>query len=162
MSRFWQTPQSDSISSRPWIAISARTGDSRALVATVAGLALLAHYIISLLYERGESTPNDTAQAAGALQFYAIGLVAYSGIKVLAPAFYARQDTRTPMRVAIVTVLPMLWSRTLFGPFISFLSGSGIGNEIAFYIFDYPPEDELLVRDFLRTLLDHIPKHTDY
>jgi len=39
-----------------------------------------------------------------------------------------------------------------------FLSGSGIGNEIAFYIFDYPPEDELRVRDFLRTLLDHIPK----
>lgn len=39
-----------------------------------------------------------------------------------------------------------------------FLSGSGIGNEIGFYIFDYPPEDELRVRDFLRTLLDHIPK----
>ena len=38
-----------------------------------------------------------------------------------------------------------------------FLSGSGIGNEIAFYIFDYPPEDELRVRDFLRTLLHHIP-----
>jgi hypothetical protein len=39
-----------------------------------------------------------------------------------------------------------------------FLSGSSIGNEIAFYIFDYPPEDELRVRDYLRTLLDHIPK----
>ena len=39
-----------------------------------------------------------------------------------------------------------------------FLSGSGIGNEIAFYVFDYPPEDELRVRDYLRTLLDHIPK----
>jgi hypothetical protein len=39
-----------------------------------------------------------------------------------------------------------------------FLRGSGIGNEIAFYIFDYPPEDELRVRDYLRTLLDHIPK----
>jgi hypothetical protein len=39
-----------------------------------------------------------------------------------------------------------------------FLSGSGIGNETAFYIFDYPPEDELRVRDFLRTLLDHVPK----
>jgi hypothetical protein len=39
-----------------------------------------------------------------------------------------------------------------------FLSGSGIGNQIAFYIFDYPPEDELRVRDYLRTLLDHIPK----
>lgn len=39
-----------------------------------------------------------------------------------------------------------------------FLNGRGIGNEIAFYIFDYPPEDELRVRDYLRTLLDHIPR----
>src|SRR4029453_9551093 len=39
-----------------------------------------------------------------------------------------------------------------------FLSGSGIGNEIAFYIFDYPPEDALLGRDYLRTLLDPLPK----
>jgi len=43
----------------------------------------------------------------------------------------------------------------------AFLSGSGIGNEIAFYIFDYPPEDELRVRDFLRTLLDHIPRQRE-
>ncbi len=48
-------------------------------------------------------------------------------------------------------ILPRVTSDT-------FLSGSGIGNEIAFYIFDYPPEDELRVRDYLRTLLDHIPK----
>ncbi|MGA9652948.1 MAG: DUF1788 domain-containing protein [Polyangia bacterium] len=40
-----------------------------------------------------------------------------------------------------------------------FLSGSGIGNEIAFYIFDYPPEHELQVRDYLRILLEHIPKN---
>lgn len=39
-----------------------------------------------------------------------------------------------------------------------FLSGSGIGNEIAFYVFDYLPEDELRVRDYLRTLLDHLPR----
>ena len=38
------------------------------------------------------------------------------------------------------------------------LGGSGIGNEIAFYIFDYPPEDELRIRDHIRFLLDHIPK----
>lgn len=39
-----------------------------------------------------------------------------------------------------------------------FLSGSGIGNEIAFYIFDYPPEDELRVREHVKFLLGHIPK----
>jgi len=39
-----------------------------------------------------------------------------------------------------------------------FLGGRGIGNEIAFYIFDYQPEDELTVRDFIRSLLEHLPK----
>jgi hypothetical protein len=39
-----------------------------------------------------------------------------------------------------------------------FLNGSGIGNETPFYIFDYPPEEELRVRDFLHTLLEHLPK----
>jgi hypothetical protein len=38
------------------------------------------------------------------------------------------------------------------------LSGSGIGNEIAFYIFDYPAEEELRVREHVRFLLDHVPK----
>ena len=40
----------------------------------------------------------------------------------------------------------------------AFLSGKGIGNEIAFYIFDYPPEAELRLRDHIRFLLEHIPK----
>ncbi len=39
-----------------------------------------------------------------------------------------------------------------------FLSGRGLGNEIAFYIFDYPPEEELRIRDHIRFLLEHIPK----
>lgn len=40
-----------------------------------------------------------------------------------------------------------------------FLAGKGLGNEIAFFIFDYPPEDELRIREHIRFLLDHIPKH---
>ena len=39
-----------------------------------------------------------------------------------------------------------------------FLRTRGIGNEIAFYIFDYEPEDELRVRDHIQFLLDHLPK----
>ncbi len=39
-----------------------------------------------------------------------------------------------------------------------FLTSSGIGNEIAFHIFDYPPEHELRVRSHIKTLLEHIPR----
>ena len=40
----------------------------------------------------------------------------------------------------------------------SFLKGQGIGNEVAFHIFDYPAEDELRVREHIRFLLDQVPK----
>jgi hypothetical protein len=40
----------------------------------------------------------------------------------------------------------------------AFLSGKGLGNEIAFYIFDYPPEAERRIREHITFLLDHIPK----
>jgi hypothetical protein len=40
-----------------------------------------------------------------------------------------------------------------------FLSGRGLGNEIAFFIFDYPPEQETRIRKHIEFLLDHIPKY---
>jgi len=40
-----------------------------------------------------------------------------------------------------------------------FLSSKGLGNEIAFYIFDYPPKEELRIREHIKFLLVHIPKH---
>jgi hypothetical protein len=40
-----------------------------------------------------------------------------------------------------------------------FLGGRGLGNEIAFFIFDYLPEDELRMRQHIKFLLEHIPKH---
>ena len=40
-----------------------------------------------------------------------------------------------------------------------FLKARGIGNEIAFYIFDYEPEDELRIRDHIQFLVDHLPKN---
>lgn len=48
-------------------------------------------------------------------------------------------------------ILPNVTSET-------FLSGKGLGNEIAFYIFDYPPEAELRIREHIQFLLEHIPK----
>ncbi len=49
-------------------------------------------------------------------------------------------------------ILPTITSET-------FLRGKGLGNEIAFYIFDYPPEAELRVREHIQFLLEHLPKH---
>ena len=60
--------------------------------------------VIGLIYEHGRFTAADTAAAAQALAGYAVGLAGYAGIKVLAPAFYALDDARTPMRVSLLSI----------------------------------------------------------
>ena len=60
---------------------------------------MLASPIISVIYEHGRFNAEMTRQTAGALQFYAIGLVSYSALKVLTPAFYAIGKRNTPMVV---------------------------------------------------------------
>ena len=65
------------------------------------GLAILAEPVISVIYERGKFEPRDTVMAALALRAYAIGLVFYSGIKVVQPAFYAVDKRWVPMWVSL-------------------------------------------------------------
>src|SRR5271156_4768380 len=67
-------------------------------------LGVLATPILSALFERGAFGPTDTAATAAALTAYAAGLPAFVLIKVLAPAFFARHDTATPVKVAVVVV----------------------------------------------------------
>src|SRR5207247_1144195 len=69
-----------------------------------AGLALMGVPVIGLIYEHGRFASRDTAAAAQALAGYALGLAGYAGIKVLAPAFYALGDARTPMRVSVLSM----------------------------------------------------------
>ena len=76
------------------------------------GLILLARPIMSLVYEHGRVTSGQVEQMAAALQLYAIGLAAYSVMKVLTPAFYAIGRRKTPMLIsffAIGTNLLMNW-----------------------------------------------------
>lgn len=73
-------------------------------IPSACGLALLGRPIISLIYERGRFTAFDTEQTAAALAFYALGLAGYAAIKVLAPAFYALNDARTPMMISLISI----------------------------------------------------------
>lgn len=61
-------------------------------------------YLIEGLYVRGAFATNDASQAGLALVHYAWGVPAFVLIKVLAPAYFAREDTKTPMRFALATV----------------------------------------------------------
>src|SRR5437016_5992584 len=73
-------------------------------IPAASGLIILAQPIISVIYEHGRFTSEATRQTAAALQFYAIGLAAYSAVKVLAPAFYALDRRYLPMMVSIFSI----------------------------------------------------------
>jgi putative peptidoglycan lipid II flippase len=68
------------------------------------GLLLLAEPLTSVVYQGGKFTAHDTRMAALSLSAMSLGVPAFMLSKVLSPAFYARQDTKTPMKAAIWTV----------------------------------------------------------
>ena len=69
------------------------------------GLLLLAEPLTAVVYQGGKFTGHDTRMAAISLSAMSLGIPAFMLSKVLSPAFYARQDTKTPMRAAILTVI---------------------------------------------------------
>ena len=103
----------------PQLSRQVRSGDHDGAVATqnrgvelallltlpaATALAILALPILEVLFERGAFGPRETAATASALIAYAAGLPAFVLVKVLAPAFFARHDTKTPVKVAIVSL----------------------------------------------------------
>jgi putative peptidoglycan lipid II flippase len=104
----------------PMMSKQVRTGDETAALATqnraleaaalltlpaTAALIVLADPIVRGLFERGAFGAQDAAQTARALIAYTVGLPAYVAVKVLAPAFYAREDTKTPVKIAVLCVV---------------------------------------------------------
>ncbi len=69
------------------------------------GLVMLATPLIITLFYGGEFDRRSVDMTVLALQAYAVGLVGFSFVKVLAPAFFAREDTRTPVRIGIIALL---------------------------------------------------------
>jgi len=83
-----------------------------------AALIVLAEPIIRVLFERGAFDAQSTRATAWALKGFAVGLPAYVLIKVLAPAYFARGDTRTPLRCGLWAMAAnVAFSLTLVWPF---------------------------------------------
>jgi putative peptidoglycan lipid II flippase len=99
-------------------------------VPSTIGLALLGVPIIRLIYQHGRFGSNATLQTARALSGYALGLVAYAAIKVVAPAFYARGRTGVPLLASFSAVAAnLLWNWLTFRRFGHV--GLAIGTSLA-------------------------------
>jgi putative peptidoglycan lipid II flippase len=93
-------------------------------------LVLLAEPIIRLLFERGRFGPDSTARATLALECLGPSLVAYSLVNVVARAFYALGDTKTPMQISMVCLgLNLLFAGFLIWPFRQ--GGLGLANTVS-------------------------------
>src|SRR5690606_16845819 len=69
------------------------------------GLLLLAEPLLATIFHGGEFDAEDVRMSAASLVAFAPGLIGFVGVKVLAPAYFARQDTRTPVRIGVRAVL---------------------------------------------------------
>lgn len=86
-------------------------------IPSMVGLIVLGKLIIQVFFERGVFGPNSTLMTYEALLFYSLGLWAFSGIRIVVAAFYAFQDTKTPVKVAIVALVAnLILSLLLMGP----------------------------------------------
>lgn len=74
-------------------------------VPATVGLIVLSHPIVRVIFERRAFLPSDTAATAAALQFYAVGLLGYSIVRIASPTFYALGDSRTPVQISIASVV---------------------------------------------------------
>ena len=77
------------------------------IIATPAaiGLAWLAEPLLVTLFQYGEFNPQDAHQASLSLMAYSLGLLPFIFIKVLAPGYFARQDTKTPVKIGIIAMI---------------------------------------------------------
>ena len=99
-----QAAQDDRAGIRRTVADSLLLMTSLNVPATI-GLAVLAVPIVQVIFERRAFTHADTLATAAALQFYAVGLVGYSVVRIASPTFYALNESRTPVIVSMISVL---------------------------------------------------------
>jgi putative peptidoglycan lipid II flippase len=119
-----------------------------------AGLLVLAQPIVRLLFERGRFSSFDTAATAEALALYAVGLVAYTGVKVLAPAFYSLHAPRVPLvasACAVATNLLFIFFLNRSLGFRAIALGTAVGSVVNCLVLALVLESR--VGGFLRGLL---------
>jgi putative peptidoglycan lipid II flippase len=73
-------------------------------VPAAVGLIVLAEPLVATIFYGGAFSVEDVRMTGLALQAFAVGLIGFSFVKILAPAYFARHDTRTPVRMALIAL----------------------------------------------------------
>jgi putative peptidoglycan lipid II flippase len=94
------------------------------------GLVVLASPIVGLILESGAFTETDTIATAGALVYYAPGLLGYSAVKIVTPSFYALRDARTPVLASVLAIATNLVLNVSLVQILGYL-GLALGTALA-------------------------------
>ncbi|MGI3051665.1 murein biosynthesis integral membrane protein MurJ [Vibrio alginolyticus] len=97
------------------------------------GLMVLAKPMLMVLFMRGEFSPQDVHQASLSLFAYASGLLNFMLIKVLAPGYYSRQDTKTPVKYGIIAMLTNMVFNAIFAYFYGYV-GLAIATALSAFV----------------------------
>ena len=88
------------------------------VVPAVVGMFVLSGQLMATLFQYNEFTAHDTLMSAQCLRAYAFGLLGLAVVKVLAPGFYARQDTKTPVKIGVYAmIINLVFALALVWPF---------------------------------------------
>lgn len=87
----------------------------------LAGLMVLAQPIVMILFMRGEFSEQTVMNVSYALFAYLSGLISFMFIKVLAPAYYSRQDTKTPVKIGIKAMVANMAFNLMLAPFFGYV-----------------------------------------
>ncbi|EOW3975351.1 murein biosynthesis integral membrane protein MurJ [Vibrio parahaemolyticus] len=97
------------------------------------GLMALAKPMLMVLFMRGEFSPQDVHQASLSLLAYASGLLNFMLIKVLAPGYYSRQDTKTPVKYGIIAMVTNMVFNAIFAYFFGYV-GLAIATALSAFV----------------------------
>ncbi|QOV30388.1 murein biosynthesis integral membrane protein MurJ [Vibrio diabolicus] len=97
------------------------------------GLMVLAKPMLMVLFMRGEFSPQDVHQASLSLFAYASGLLNFMLIKVLAPGYYSRQDTKTPVKYGIIAMVTNMVFNAIFAYFYGYV-GLAIATALSAFV----------------------------
>ncbi|EXJ45895.1 integral membrane protein MviN [Vibrio parahaemolyticus VPTS-2010_2] len=97
------------------------------------GLMALAKPMLMVLFMRGEFSPQDVHQASLSLLAYASGLLNFMLIKVLAPGYYSRQDTKTPVKYGIIAMVTNMVFNAIFAYFYGYI-GLAIATALSAFV----------------------------
>ncbi|EMQ2875560.1 murein biosynthesis integral membrane protein MurJ [Vibrio navarrensis] len=97
------------------------------------GLMVLAKPMLMVLFMRGEFSPQDVHQASLSLLAYASGLLNFMLIKVLAPGYYSRQDTKTPVKYGIIAMVTNMVFNGIFAWFYGYV-GLAVATALSAFV----------------------------